>query len=385
MVVALLITGGMTYFNNVLLPDANHRASALWRDIRTKRPGFSLQPGVFYNGVDHYSILVRDRLPGTNRLVDVTIYDYTRGRRRQAVIKAARGSIDPDPNGTSLTLRLEDGEMHRTQPPSGVGAKMRYERLRFDRHTLRLDLSDFAFERSSPRENRRSDRTMRTVAMVGAVDSLQAEVEESERDLLQHVGRTLFPDTVAADASADAPRFPEFGGPPDDGAGGESVPSPFVALQGLSQANQKTVAASAVRTARSLESRIRGYERNVRWKKSRIVRYQVEIYKKFSIATACLVFMFIGIPLGLSIRRGGLATIGALALGIFMFHWVTLVQGEKMADRGLLEPWIGMWVANVLMLLVGIWLVVYVVLDLRATPPLRARLWRWLKDLTSGD
>ena len=424
MVVALLVTGGMTYFNNVLLPDANHRASTLWRDIRTKRPGFSLQPGVFYSGVDHYSILVRDRPPGTNRLVDITIYDYTRGRRQQAVIKAARGSIDPEASGqASLALRLEDGEMHRVLPPRG--GEPRYERLQFDRHMLRLDLSDFTFERSSPREKRRSDRTMRTTAMMQAVDSLSATLADAQNDMFLKVARALYPDTVQADAeiattapspSADgaASRDALSRPPPSVGVSapaakpgmkpgsarpvrtrsaqtqsdttraGAAWATPFIALRGLSGDAQQAVATSAVREARTLESRLRNYHRSTGWKQSRIVQYRVEIYKKFSIATACLVFMFIGIPLGLSIRRGGLATIGALALGIFMFHWVTLVQGEKMADRGLLDAWIGMWIANLLMLFVGIWLVVYVVMDLRATPPLRRRFWLWLKRMLGG-
>lgn len=385
MIVALLVTGGMVYFNNVLLPDANHRASTLWRDIRTKRPGFSLQPGVFYSGVEHYSILVRERPRGTNALYDITVYDYTDGRRRQAVIKAARGSIEPAPNGTSLTLRLEDGEMHRSLPPSAAHATPRYERLEFDRHLLRLDLSDFVFERSSPREGRRSDRTMRTSAMVDVVDSLQAEVATARRDVYQRTAQTLYPDTATSDANDQRRSLPQMTSRP---AGMPPQVSPLetapIALRTLSLEEQKTAVTMATQEVRALSSYLRDVERSTQWREQRIVRYQVEIYKKFSIATACLVFMFIGIPLGLSIRRGGLATIGALALGIFLFHWVTLVQGEKLADRGLLDPWVGMWVANLLMLLIGIWLVIYVVLDLRATPPLRTRLWLWLKRVLGG-
>ena len=385
MIVALLVTGGMVYFNNVLLPDANHRASTLWRDIRTKRPGFSLQPGVFYGGVEHYSILVRERPPGTNQLHDITIYDYTDGRRRQAVIKAARGSIEPAPDGTSLTLRLKDGEMHRSLPPSAAHANPRYERLEFDRHVLRLDLSDFVFERSSPREGRRSDRTMRTSVMVDVVDSLQAEVAGARTDLHRRMATTLYPDTATTDADDQRRSLPQTTGRT---AGTAPQPSPLeaapVALRDLPFDAQKATVTMATREVRALGSYLRDVERNTQWREQRIVRYQVEIYKKFSIATACLVFMFIGIPLGLSIRRGGLATIGALALGIFLFHWVTLVQGEKLADRGLLDPWVGMWIANLLMLLIGIWLVAYVVLDLRATPPLRTRLWLWLKRVLGG-
>jgi lipopolysaccharide export system permease protein len=124
-------------------------------------------------------------------------------------------------------------------------------------------------------------------------------------------------------------------------------------------------------------------QRDTRWTSQRIRSYQVELYKKFSIALACFVFMFVGAPLGLALRRGGLATIGAVALGIFMFYWITLVQGEKLSERGFFPPWIGMWIANLIMSGAGIWLVIYVVLDLGATPPLRRRLWDWLRSLRS--
>ncbi len=102
-------------------------------------------------------------------------------------------------------------------------------------------------------------------------------------------------------------------------------------------------------------------------------RYRVEIHKKYSIAVACLIFALIGVPLGLSMRRGGLGAVGATALGIFMFYWVTLVQGEKLADRGFLIPWVGMWAANLVMSLVGIALLLYVLLDVRARPLFRRK------------
>ena len=94
--------------------------------------------------------------------------------------------------------------------------------------------------------------------------------------------------------------------------------------------------------------------------------------------------MLIGAPLGLSIRRGGLGTAGALAIGLFLFFWVTLVQGEKFADRNLLTPWVGMWAANLITLIAGMWLVLYVTFDLRATPRLRTRLAEWLRRRRSG-
>ena len=70
---------------------------------------------------------------------------------------------------------------------------------------------------------------------------------------------------------------------------------------------------------------------------------------------------------------------GGLAITIFLFYWITLVQGEKLADRNLLDPWIGMWIANIFMAVIGLWLILYVALDLHATPPLRKRFRDWLR------
>ena len=380
MVAALLVTGAMLYFNNVMLPEANHRARYLWSDIRSKRPGFDLQPGVFYSGIDDYSILVQDRPEGTNRLHDVTIYDYTEGRRRQAVIRADSGRIDPSSGNASLTLLLYDGEMHRRLPSQVGEDEERYEQLRFSRHRLRLDLSEFVFKRSRPRDGARSDRTMRTSTMIGVVDSLQAEIDTSTQDLYDETSQFLKPDTSQ---SRRLPSLRATGRSNADAAIIEEAA--FAALEDLTSRQQMTVVQEASHTVRSARSEISDAQRTMTWKEKRVQRYQVEIYKKFSIAIACLVFMLIGAPLGLSIRRGGLATIGAVALGIFMFYWVTLVQGEKLADRGLLPPWVGMWIANVLSVVVGTWLVVYVVKDLRATPPLRRRLWKWLQSIFGSD
>jgi len=377
-IVALLVTGGMLYFNNVMLPEANHRARYLWNDIRTKRPGFELQPGVFYSGVDDYSILVRDRPQGTNRLLDVTIYDYTEGRSRQAVIKADSGRIDPSSGRSSITLVLYDGEMHRVLPADSRREDERYERLTFSRHRLRLDLSDFVFKRSDPRERGRSDRTMRTSTMIGVVDSLEGEVDAEATELREEVTDFIRPDTSRRGQGAtQALNLRAYG---NESATDTVVwASPYAVLSGLTGRAQKALAQRATQSARSAQSEISNAKRTLTWKQQRVKRYQVEIYKKFSIAIACLVFMLIGAPLGLSIRRGGLATIGGIALGIFMFYWVTLVQGEKLADRGLLPPWVGMWIANAIFVVVGAWLVVYVVKDLRATPPLRQRLWAGLQ------
>ena len=109
-------------------------------------------------------------------------------------------------------------------------------------------------------------------------------------------------------------------------------------------------------------------------------RYRVELHKKDSIALACLIFILLGAPLGLIIRRGGMGVAAAAAVGIFIFYWVTLVNGEKLADRDLLDPWMGMWAGNIVTGLLGLGLAAYMTFEWRN---LRLRKTRTSKTLST--
>ncbi|MEX0821113.1 MAG: LptF/LptG family permease [Rhodothermales bacterium] len=360
LVIGLFLTVGMTYFNNMILPEANFRARNLWSDIREKRPGFELQEGVFYDGLDEYSILVQRISGNADRLEDVLVYDYTDEERYQTVIKAREGHLRAMQARPELVLTLLDGEVHRMRSASASSVAERYERLAFERYQMRLDLSEFAFERGE-RDAHRSDRTMRTIDMIHLVDSLQRSVDAS-RDRLIEEGRRV----------VEGPRI-DLTAVPDTALSAAPAPG-RIGLVNLERTDRNRVVQTALSRARSTRTLVDETRRNIEWESQRTDRFRVEIHKKYSIAIACIIFVLIGAPLGLSVRRGGLGAVGALSTGIFLFYWVTLVQGEKLADRGLLTPWVGMWAANIVMVTLGLWLMLYVSKDLRATPPLRKRL-----------
>ena len=321
LIAAAVVCGGLLYFNNVMLPEANFRARQLWSDIRDKRPGFELQPGVFYDGLDNYSILVEERPAGTNQLIDVTIYDYTEGRDQQAVLKARRGRIRSMAGGARLKLILKNGEMHRPlRSPPGRRAP-RYEMLQFDRHVIHFNLSDVVFERSSSENASRSTRTTPLSGLLQRVDSMQADLRNSYSRLHTSTTRLLLPDSLSA-LPADSVLRPAATWRHAQAA--ERTHNSFFAFGGLDASKRRQLPSMASSEARALQSELENEARDIEWERKRLRSYQVEIHKKFSIALACLIFMIIGAPLGLALRRGGLGIIGAVALGIFMFYWITL-------------------------------------------------------------
>ena len=85
-------------------------------------------------------------------------------------------------------------------------------------------------------------------------------------------------------------------------------------------------------------------------------RYEVEIHKKYAISAACVVFVLVGLPLGIAFRAGGAARGAAVSIGFFLVYWMFLIGGEKLADRGYLPPAVSMWAANALIGAAGGWL-----------------------------
>ena len=91
------------------------------------------------------------------------------------------------------------------------------------------------------------------------------------------------------------------------------------------------------------------------YNKRRISSLLVEIHKKFSIPVACLVFILLGAPLGMLASKGGMGVAGAISLLFFTIYWTMLTGGEKLADRGVVPPGISMWIANIVLTVVGLW------------------------------
>ena len=80
-----------------------------------------------------------------------------------------------------------------------------------------------------------------------------------------------------------------------------------------------------------------------------INKYLVELHKKFSIPFASIVFILIGAPLGMMVRKGGFAVSMAFSLGFFIIYWIFLISGEEFADRGYLSPALSMWLPNLVL------------------------------------
>jgi lipopolysaccharide export system permease protein len=326
MIAAATVALLLIMFNNDVLPEANHRAKTLIIDIRRKKPTLSFVSGLFMQDVPGYSILARKTFEKTNDLEGVTLYDYT-NPNINVVITAEQGTISFSPDFRKLIMYLRNGEIHQLD----LQKMASYRRIRFQEHRIAMDVEGFDFERSSESAFSRGDRELSAPVMMGIVDSLEREETVIEQhlheEMLQEMERILNPsrDTVA---SRNFPLRPS-----DD---------------------------TPLNRARMMSSTVANDLFRIDYIKRQIDQYNVEIHKKYSIPAACLVFVLIGLPLGIMARRGGFGIAATMSLGFFLLYWAFLIGGEKLADRDILSPFWGMWSANILIGLMGVYLTIRV-------------------------
>ena len=346
---ALAVGLALLWFNNDVLPDANHSLRTLTIDIRRKKPTINLRNGVFSQDIPGYSILVRKTFEKTNDLEGVTLFDYT-NPGVNVCITAERGTISFSPDFRKLIMDLRRGEIHELD----LQRMMAYRRIRFESHRIAMDVEGFDFTRSSESAFQRGNRELGAPAMMAIVDSLKGAREAVAEELR---GRTL---READSLLAGLP---------------VTTPSPYAYAPGTAANYAALNDGRAFSTTVATELfRMENFDRQ-------IDQYMVEIHKKYSIPMACLVFVLIGVPLGIMARRGGFGTAATLSLGFFVLYYACLIGGEKLADRGILSPFTGMWSANIIISLMGIYLTVRVaretvVIDWSFFTRLIPRRWR---------
>jgi lipopolysaccharide export system permease protein len=301
LVMAAMIAGGMIWFNDRVLPEANYRWRMLMVDVAQTSPLLALQEQVINpiqtsDGLSRYYLQAGRIEATTGRMQDVSIYDVS-AQHMSRTIYADSGWMGTTGDGTDLVLTLYDGHMREAD----FNDPLAFQQVVFERQVMRMKGVSQRLERSTE-SSYRTDRDMNVAMMQARIDTLRTEMAT----LRQNLGQEL----------------PPSAGEPTAVIGGEVV--------------------------RGADARIRGLEYQIR-------EYQVEIQKKFSIAVATLVFVLIGVPLALRFPRGGVGMVIAASLGIFGIYYVGLIGGETLGDEGIVPPAVAMWMTNVVFALLGLW------------------------------
>jgi lipopolysaccharide export system permease protein len=355
-----ILFGFMAYFSNYILPESNHKARSLFIDIRMQKPAFDLQPGIFYEDLDGYTFLIKEIDSEADSLYDVSVFQDPTDSRRQAFISAERGRlVSPDQN--TLSLYLYNGSTMRIIPGDRRGEET-MERSRFNRYRISFDLSDLTFSRSNPDQRSRNDRTMSAQAMLAVIDTLRTEQQREKNKFLESTGQNV--QTPFYQEVSRSLQLVET----EVGDTIQVYDSQFIALQDLPNPSSKISSINrAINVIDRYNSELDNLKSNVGWRDFRVAEFMVEVHKKLSIPFACVVFVFLGAPIGMLTRKGNLGVAALISGGLLTVYFIAIIQGEKLADRMIISPFMGMWGINIFFLVLGILLTLHVSTSIRIT------------------
>src|SRR5262245_13659625 len=324
---AIVLAIGLTLFNNHVLPETNHAFANLLIDIGRMRPTVKLQEGVFITDFPGYNLLVKSVNGRTNEMRGVTIYQLNPGGPPTTIL-AKSGYLSYTPDGRTAVLELHDGEIHDIPPDEG--GSRRYRRMEFKTHVINIAGAGGILERTV-RDNR-SDREMSAKDLL-AERARQRTAFQAAIDTRRQRFESLKLSEDQILAALD----------PSDAPFAVRVRTQLARIR-LGKDPTETLAERAPALRNELETW--NIERTAM--ERRIAGLSVEIHKKFSLPAACIVFVLLGAPLGMRVRRAGPA-VAFLSVAFFLFYYLCLVGGEELANRLLLPPWLAMWLPNLVL------------------------------------
>jgi lipopolysaccharide export system permease protein len=371
-IVGLFLSFATAWFSNQVLPDLNYKAGNLFLDIRKAKPGFELQENTFYDGIRGYTFLVRRFSAEQDTLYDVTLFQDASGQKKEAVIDAEWATLNAEGNGEILTMRLYDGLVRRffITRPDNINT---VERTRFSRHTLSFDVSDLTFTKGAS-SRQRTERSTKAQEMLVYSDSLSSSIKKSVQNFhninRRGLGHDMLADSLKKKVLADTLLPNELIGslPPE--------PAKKVRFQDIYEEfntdsllfayqligphpMEVSILSAAKNSSNALVNTLYDLESNIGFKMRRKAAYDVEIHKKITIPLACFIFVFIGAGIGLLTRHGNIGFAAVVSTVILTYYWIATLQGEKFADRLVIEPWIGTWFANLSMSIAAISLMLW--------------------------
>jgi len=340
-----MICVGAFFFSDNILPKAQTKLWTLVFSLRQKSPELEIPPGEFYDGINGYHIYIEGKNGGW--LKNMMIYDFSRGFQNASITLADSGKIafTADKKYIMLTLLHGEGfENLKGQRTSYSSTSIPYRRETFIKKEILLDFNT-AFNRLDESIFKDEYVSKNLNELLQTIDSVQNIVDKQTAILGKNMiannylgrERTANIQLKTKPKNAKTERFDSIFRKMN------SVDKQRVVNETMNIVKQKKE--SNLFSAVSVESDI-----------TKIRRHQIELYRKFTLSFACLIFFFIGAPLGAIIRKGGLGMPIVVSVLMFIIYYIIDNTGFKMAREGLWATWQGMWLSSAVLLPIGIFL-----------------------------
>lgn len=353
-VLMVIIAIGAFYFQNNVLPIAQTKMWTLLFSMRQKSPEVEIPERAFYGQIPGINLYVQKKNPDTGMLYDMIIYDVSKGLDNSRVILADSGKLNFTEDKTHLFMHLYRGEMFENIRDNALGSSSdKY--LPFRRESFSDKKIYLMFDANF---NRIDEGAMRRQYIGKNIEELRTSID-SIGSIVDSIGDTYGTDlktrryvdvesyrTYTTDSGRVNVRIPPVSmDVPLDIDSIFSSPTP---------AMKKTYITQALTKARQRRDENQFRSTIITDQAKLMHRHGIELHQKFTLSFACLIFFFIGAPLGAIIKKGGIGTPLVVSVFLFIFYYIIDNMGFKMAREGKLEVWMGTWLSSAVLLPLGI-------------------------------
>ncbi|MDE5791617.1 MAG: LptF/LptG family permease [Muribaculaceae bacterium] len=352
------ISVGAFFFQNDILPKAQVKMWTLLFSMKQKSPEVEIPEGVFYDQIPGYNLYVKTKNRDSGILYDVMIYDVSKGGDNATILLADSARLAFTKDSRFLYLHLFTGEQFenlREQRALDRNVPFRRESF-FDKEVLIP--FDANFNRLDEGGMRKQYVGKNIEELQATIDSLGIRVDSIGRVYANELHQTAFPVLLRGDNRSG-----------DDKTAGDAKGKTAEKHEVVSLNVDSLIAtltpveqSDIIRLARNFNESRKGENQFraqvMRDENKTIRRHEIELIKKFTLSVACLIFFFIGAPLGAIIRKGGLGTPLVISVLLFLVYYIIDNTGYKMARDGHINVWIGMWLSTAILLPLGIYVTI---------------------------
>lgn len=352
------ISVGAFFYQNNVMPKIAAKNFSLLISIRQASPEFDIPEGVFHKDIPNYSLYVGKKNHKTGLLYNVLIYDTSNGFNDMAVIVCDSAKVSMTDDKKMLIFTMYSGQQFRNFPDGSSSRRsddsVPYARESFKTKTMMVDY-DANFNRMSEgviEGNASSNYVSKNLSKLGvSIDSMSLimdSVNLMDRKMMKsysHLSfRNYYPpeekdSLIAAALHASI-----------------EVPAPDTLLQSKELNEQSAILQNAFMKADNNSNEFLFRSLNKTSTQRTINRHWIEWHRKFTIPFTCLIFFFIGAPLGSIVRKGGLGTPIVISVIMFIIYYIVENVGYKMTRDGVWMHWFGMWFSSLILTPIAVFL-----------------------------
>ena len=329
-VITIIIMCGSFYFQNNVGPQSNQKLGQLLLSMKQKSPELEIPEGIFYDGIPNCNLYVQKKDLKTGKLYGIMIYRMTNSYEDAAIILADSGMLQSTAEKKHLVLTLNSGEWFENMQSSEFGnsAAVPYRRETFITKKIVLDF-DGGFNLADAASLSNNAKAKSLSKIFHDIDSINGQYDSVGRNYLSEANARFY--RLASVSKQDSAREIKKGQKEN-----------FDTLYNRLSSEKKLAALNDAKMTVQQETSDLDFKAMMTHDADYIVRlHEIEAIQKFTLALACLIFFFIGAPLGAIIRKGGLGFPVVISVLVFIIFYILDNTGYRMSRQGSWAIWFG--------------------------------------------